>query len=234
METDNPNSQINNSILAPKALQLIKAIDGISKHLPVIVIIHNITTGGIISMSELGLHDLKITLDEITKLGNKYVRKFLNPYDLSNYFPQVLKLFKNNKQNETFTYFQQARANSTEDWRWYLSSTKILMLDENNNPYLSITTSKPIYNLVSFTYKIDRILDEKEYVESNSSSFNQLTKREKQIIALMADGKTTIEMAKLLNIAAATIEQHRKNIRKKLQIKNLADLLKFAQAFDML
>ena len=234
MQIHKPNSPISNSTLDPKAIQLIKAIDEISKHLPCIVIIHNITTGGIIYMSELGLNDLKISLDEITQLGKKYISKFLNPDDLSNYFPQVLRLFKTNKLNETFTYFQQARANPDEDWRWYLSSTKILMFDDNNNPYLSITTSKPIYNLVSFAYKFDRILDEKEYVESNYILFNQLTRREKQIIALMADGKTTIEMAKLLNIAAATIEQHRKNIRKKLQIKNLADLLKFAQAFDML
>ena len=234
MQTQQTNSEGKESDLEERASLLIKAIDDISKYLPSIIIIHNITTGGIIYMSDLGLKELQISLDDIIKLGDKYASQFLKLDNMANYFPQILEVLKTNNFDETFTYFQQVRANNVQDWHWYLSTTKILMFDENDKAYLSITTSKPINNLFNYSFKFDKILEEKGNIEANMILFNQLTKREKQILILITDGKTTIEMAKLLHISSSTIEQHRKNIRKKLQIKNLAHLLKCTQSFDMI
>jgi DNA-binding NarL/FixJ family response regulator len=59
-------------------------------------------------------------------------------------------------------------------------------------------------------------------------SFTQqlrLTKREKEIISLIAIGKTSKEIAEALFVAELTIKTHRKNIGKKLGTKNVADLI---------
>lgn len=55
-----------------------------------------------------------------------------------------------------------------------------------------------------------------------------LTKREKQILFLIAQNKTTIEIADILKIAKATVETHRKNMYRKLKLKGKHELYVFA------
>lgn len=55
-----------------------------------------------------------------------------------------------------------------------------------------------------------------------------LSQREKEIIQLIADELTTDEIAEQLFISKSTIESHRKNIFFKLQVKNIAGLIKKA------
>lgn len=55
-----------------------------------------------------------------------------------------------------------------------------------------------------------------------------LSPREKEIIQLIANEYTTDEIAELLFISKGTIETHRKNIFFKLQVKNIAGLIKKA------
>ncbi len=56
----------------------------------------------------------------------------------------------------------------------------------------------------------------------------QLTKREKEILHLIADGKTTPEIAEVLFLSPLTIETHRKNLLQKFEVKNVAALIKEA------
>lgn len=55
-----------------------------------------------------------------------------------------------------------------------------------------------------------------------------LSSRERQVLQLLAEGKSTKQIAGDLFVSVKTIESHRKNIMHKLQIYNLADLIKFA------
>lgn len=56
----------------------------------------------------------------------------------------------------------------------------------------------------------------------------QLTKREKEITQLIAQGKSTKEVAQALFISPLTVETHRKNIFSKLGIHKTAELVKYA------
>jgi DNA-binding NarL/FixJ family response regulator len=64
--------------------------------------------------------------------------------------------------------------------------------------------------------------------EQFSSPGELLTTREREIIKLIAEGKSSREVAELLFISSRTVQHHRANIMKKLNIKKTADLVKYA------
>jgi DNA-binding NarL/FixJ family response regulator len=55
-----------------------------------------------------------------------------------------------------------------------------------------------------------------------------LTRREKEITKLLAEGKSSKEIAELLYISIYTVRRHRDNIMRKLELKGLADLVRYA------
>lgn len=55
-----------------------------------------------------------------------------------------------------------------------------------------------------------------------------LTKRQKQILKLVAEGKTSDEIAKLLHLSAKTVMTHRANIYSRVGTNNLAELIRLA------
>lgn len=56
----------------------------------------------------------------------------------------------------------------------------------------------------------------------------RLTPREKEVLLLIVSGKRSAEIARRLAIAVATVEVHRRNIRRKLQIFTVAELTRYA------
>ncbi|GAB1370504.1 response regulator transcription factor [Candidatus Kapaibacterium sp.] len=56
----------------------------------------------------------------------------------------------------------------------------------------------------------------------------KITKREQEILNLIAQGKTSSEIADALFLSARTVESHRYNLMQKLGIKNTAGLIRFA------
>jgi len=83
-----------------------------------------------------------------------------------------------------------------------------------------------------FSPKISRILAE-DYVRTLKQrnavdTYELLTPREREIIQLLAEGKTNKEVATLLNISVYTVETHRNRILQKLGLHNTAELVLYA------
>ncbi len=55
-----------------------------------------------------------------------------------------------------------------------------------------------------------------------------LTTREKEILKLIAEGRSSKEIAELLFISSRTVQHHRANLMRKLHLKKTADLVKYA------
>lgn len=66
------------------------------------------------------------------------------------------------------------------------------------------------------------------FLENTDESADPLTARERQILQLVAEGNTTKEIARLLNISFKTAESHRNHIMKKLDIHEVAGLVRYA------
>jgi DNA-binding NarL/FixJ family response regulator len=60
------------------------------------------------------------------------------------------------------------------------------------------------------------------------SPIEKLSEREREVLQLLAEGKSTKEIADMLFVSVKTIETHRQQIMNKLDIHNIAELTKLA------
>ncbi len=58
--------------------------------------------------------------------------------------------------------------------------------------------------------------------------YETLTRREREVLHLVAEGYTNLEIAAKLGVSCRTSESHRTHLMRKLGLKNLSDLVRFA------
>lgn len=72
------------------------------------------------------------------------------------------------------------------------------------------------------------------FIATQSVSENVLSKKETEVLELISKGLTTNEIAANLFVSSRTIETHRANILKKLEVKNSAELIKKATKMNLI
>jgi len=82
------------------------------------------------------------------------------------------------------------------------------------------------------TRKVSRLLQE-DYVSrlqnrNLQDSYDLLTSREREILQLIAEGRTNKEVAGVLNISPTTVETHRTHILRKLDLHSVPELILYA------
>lgn len=65
-------------------------------------------------------------------------------------------------------------------------------------------------------------------LDSKATARNRLTAREREIVQLLADGKSSKEVASTLKISVKTAETHRANIMRKLELHSVSELVRYA------
>ena len=66
------------------------------------------------------------------------------------------------------------------------------------------------------------------FSQHHEGDSSKLSNRERQVLQLVAEGHTSAIIADLLNIALSTVEVHRRNILRKLNLHNAAELTRYA------
>lgn len=61
-----------------------------------------------------------------------------------------------------------------------------------------------------------------------SDAYERLTPREKEVLRLIAEGKSSHNIADLLGLSLKTVLRHRANLMKKLEVRSYAELVKYA------
>ncbi len=95
----------------------------------------------------------------------------------------------------------------------YIEKLKKSRLKDKEAAYVTILESNLINIISPFSNKL-------------SSQYLNFTPKEIQVANLIKEGKTSKEIAELLNVSPGTVEFHRENIRKKLNLKNKKDNLR--------
>lgn len=72
----------------------------------------------------------------------------------------------------------------------------------------------------------------KDYVQaplgSEVSAFSVLSNREREVLQLMAEGRSTNQIAECLHVSVKTVETHRQQMMQKLKMHSVAELTKYA------
>ena len=105
----------------------------------------------------------------------------------------------------------------------------VLKQDAGNELFAAIkkVTQGEIY--ISKTFSNDLASDFIKQCHGGQTRVPQtLTCRQREVITLIADGKTNNEIAKILFLSVRTVEKHRANIMAKKNLKTTADIVKYA------
>jgi len=95
----------------------------------------------------------------------------------------------------------------------YLENLRNSRLDAQQKEYLSVIETN-LNNIIA------------PFMQNLSIASSNLTHTEMKVANLIKDGKTTKEIADLLNLSPSTVDFHRNNIRSKLGLKNKGESLK--------
>jgi DNA-binding NarL/FixJ family response regulator len=86
-------------------------------------------------------------------------------------------------------------------------------------------------NKTFFTPKVAQIVIDGylgKGLKASEEGFSQLTGRQREIVQLLAEGKSSKEVAAILNLSAKTVDTHRANILRKLDFHSVTELVRYA------
>ena len=89
------------------------------------------------------------------------------------------------------------------------------------------------HHTVFFASKVSSVvladyLNARRALRTGESTRRALSPREREIVQLLAEGKSNKEVAGILNISVKTVETHRASIMRKLNLSSSADLVRYA------
>lgn len=158
----------------------------------------------------------KLTTEEIIDLYHPDDQDFLL---------EMRSFFRENK-NGTFNAFYKFR-NAKGEYMWFYTTAKLFRYHKRLNIFEVLGVTLDFSSQLYYGRNLKLFAQEK-LQSLNPKNINRITKREKQIIKYFSNGFKTREIAELLGISFYTVGNHRKNVLKKLELKNFAALVNFA------
>lgn len=114
-----------------------------------------------------------------------------------------------------------------------LNELKDKLFNDDKSLIFSIPRGEKDPHLSDLSFKLKRIVDELKFIEEKYEIYKSLTKREKEIIKMIVQGDNNKDISDKLFISRRTVEQHRKNINKKLEVNNMSEIYLFAYSFNL-
>ena len=100
--------------------------------------------------------------------------------------------------------------------------------DEDLIPALrAVAASKPFFS-PSVTAVLVEDYVRQLHARGLTDSYHLLTDREKEVLQLLAEGRSNKEVATLLDVGLSTVETHRANLMQKLNLHNTAEIVLYA------
>jgi len=212
--------------------QKLTAFEAIADELPVFII-HDARDFSVVYMCRRGLELLATSLDDIRRLDMEYHTTFFNRNDVEFYLPKFMEVLRAGDRTKWFSFFQQVATGKDGRFEWYLSTTKPFVYDENGEPLLSLTFALQLNPNHLLAEKAEKLMEENRMLNDHYDSFASLTKRERELLRYIASGETTEDISRRIFTSEKTLNTHRRNIKRKLGVKSQYDIVKFAQAFNL-
>ena len=183
-----------------------------------------------------------LSKDKMMAGGMDYYWSLFHPEDIKLWLKSLtdLMVFTMTELNDN----QRKRMSYTWNYRIRNASNTYVNIVQNTTPLQFDDTKKPIIGLAHYTVldgnlKMDvcatakYLNDKNEYEtlfyqnESTSKLLDIISNRERDVVRLLLTNKTSKEIAENLNISKYTVDTHRKNILKKLNIDSTFELINY-------
>jgi DNA-binding NarL/FixJ family response regulator len=92
----------------------------------------------------------------------------------------------------------------------------------------TLANQKPFFTPRATEVMLTNFNEGKTKADLPETMRDRLTSREREIVQLLAEGKSSKEVASSLNISVKTAETHRANIMRKLQLHTVSELVRYA------
>jgi DNA-binding CsgD family transcriptional regulator len=143
--------------------------------------------------------------------------------------PEIINFGKKHDENQAFGYLQKIKKNKDSEFINFICFTQKY---ENQNCFLTILFPVKIFG--ENAHALNILMDYNEFLDNNYIKIASLTRREREVLHLIGLGKARKAIGKILNISKHTVDNHRKHIRSKLDIRNSAELYQYVFAFKLL
>lgn len=169
----------------------------------------------------------------------------IHPDDLA----ATQKAFEDHWQGRTESYLAEYRIRHRQGhWIWVMAQGKALKRDPLGRPLRAVGTLQDITLRKRQSEQGMELLQQvKSLIQdmgqgpaqsahqasgrpaaSQARELEQLTRRQRQLLELIARGRTSAQIADELNISTPTAVSHRRDLMRKLQLHNAADVTRFA------
>lgn len=167
---------------------------------------------------------------ELCQMRETYFEKHMHPYFREVIAKEILRQVRVNP-NKVVGFIQHLHLYGDEsEFKPLITFTKLSKENQTSVFCIDLLPS----GFYKLPQKIERILEMDKFKLKHFKKFQQLTKRETQILSLLAEGMSNSQIADHLFISRQTVETHRKHINRKLDIKHFRDVMNFALAFDLI
>lgn len=213
--------------------QKLKQLQAFSHLIPGMIIIRRMDDFCPVFISEKGLKSLGKELTEIQAEPDNFQNAYFHNEDLFDYREKLAGIQTMAENTSSFSFFQQIKLAQENEWIWHSCSAEIFHRDEQGKSTHIITIANPVNHLKHLPNKLNRLVAENLFFKQNLEKFLLLGKREKEVLRLVALGKSSAEIAEELFISFETVNTPRKNIKEKLKITSNYGFAQYAQAFDL-
>ena len=158
-----------------------------------------------------------------------YLESIVHPESLKSVGKFLPEFYATSGPQQTLFFAQYARVVGDTDYSPFITFTKGITLPNGLVLCMLLLTEE----LDKASSKIAKMVEMDEFKLKHFKRFQQLTKREIEILILLAEGLNNPAIADRLFISRRTVETHRKQINRKLGIKHYRDVIKYTLAFDL-
>jgi DNA-binding CsgD family transcriptional regulator len=183
---------------------------------------------GVVWCNKTNEETLGYTIDEIKNMGGlNYLYQVVHPDDY-NVPDQSIVHFNNNPVKQYGGVFR-CKHKDTGLYKWFIGWGKVISnIEQEELPLRILNVDVDLSPQMDTDIQLRAVLAENLKLQ-HQLILDALSKREIEVLTKICKGLSSKEIAEELFLSKHTIETHRKNVQKKLKIKNMAALVLFCK-----
>ena len=177
-------------------------------------------------MNQRGLDFIGYSQEEITKMRYGFFKEFLHPNDME-VVSSIIQTVNSCGPHLIKIAMFRIKTKDRNDYSWLFSTYVVLDSFEDGSPKRILGAAFELIESMQSEVQLVMVLKEFKRLKYKLKLCN-FTKREKEILSLIVNGKTDKYIGENLCISIVTAKKHRNNLMKKAGVKNSAELVAVA------